>query len=244
MKQYTEVSNNNYILDIPNHIAIIMDGNGRWALKNNYSRTQGHRKGIDTLRTVITECINIGIKVLTVFAFSTENWKRPKEEVEFLLSLLLYYLKNERMKLNENKIKVNFVGSLDKLPPSIVEEIDKTLRLTMDNDRLILNIAINYGGRTEIIDAVNKIIDANLNNIDENSFRNFLYFGNLPYPDLVIRTGGEIRISNFLLWEMAYSELYFTDVLWPDFTRDDLYKAIYNYSLRERRYGGLSINGQ
>ncbi|MDI6602102.1 MAG: isoprenyl transferase [Thermoanaerobacteraceae bacterium] len=225
--------------NIPNHLAIIMDGNGRWALKHNYSRTNGHKKGIETLRNVITECIEIGVKILTVYAFSTENWKRPKEEVEFLMTLLLYYLRNEIEELNKNKIKLNFIGRINELPKNIVEEINRAQKLTEENNRLILNIAVNYGGRAEIIDAVNRIISLKLNSIDENEFKDYLYFKNQPYPDLIIRTGGEMRISNFLLWEMAYSELYFTNVLWPDFSKEDLYKAIYEYSFRERRYGGL-----
>ncbi len=239
MKSYAEINNSSYDLAVPNHIAIIMDGNGRWALRNDVNRTQGHIKGIETLKNVITECTKMGVKVLTLFAFSTENWKRPKEEVEFLLYLLIYYLKNEVSELNENNIKLNIVGRINELPDNVIDEIHKTTNSTKDNNGLTLNIAVNYGGRAEIIDAVNKIIDSKIEKIDETNFKDFLYFSDVSYPDLIIRTGGEFRISNFLLWEMAYSELYFTNVLWPDFTKEDLYKAIYNYSLRERRYGGL-----
>ena len=239
MKSYTEFNYNGSNLTVPQHLAIIMDGNGRWAKKNNLDRTQGHIKGIDVLRDTIIDCIHLGVEALTVFAFSTENWKRPEKEVEFLIKLLSYYLRSERFELKKNGVKLKIVGRLNELPDYIVEEINKTTDFTKDNNILTLNIAVNYGGRAEIIDAVNKIISSNIDKIDETKFKDFLYLSDVPYPDLIIRTGGEVRISNFLLWEMAYSELYFTDVLWPEFTKEDLYKALYNYSLRERRYGGV-----
>ena len=212
---------------LPKHIAIIMDGNGRWAKKRFLPRTAGHKAGVETVRTIITECKRLGIKHVTLYTFSTENWKRPALEVETLMMLLQTYLKKEVEELNRNNVRLTAIGDIEKLPKACLEELKRAMELTKDNDGPNLNLALNYGGRYDITNAV-KQISRDIENHKLNSD-----------PDLVIRTSGEQRLSNFLLWELAYAELYFTDVYWPDFDEKELQKAIYAYQNRDRRFGGL-----
>lgn len=231
--------------NLPKHIAIIMDGNGRWAKKRFLPRTAGHKAGVETVRTVITECKRLGIKHVTLYTFSTENWKRPALEVETLMTLLQSYLKKEVAELNRNNVKLTAIGDIEKLPKSCLEELKKAMELTKNNDGPNLNLALNYGGRYDITNAVKQISrdienhKLNSESITEETIKNYLSTKSIPYPDLVIRTSGEQRLSNFLLWELAYAELYFTDVFWPDFDEKELQKAIYAYQNRDRRFGGL-----
>lgn len=241
---------NNMFFDIdierlPNHIAIIMDGNGRWAKKRFLPRVAGHKAGVETVRTVIKECKRLGIKYVTLYTFSTENWKRPHQEIETLMNLLQNYLKNEIDELNNNNVKLTAIGDIEKLPQSCLRELKNAIKLTENNDGPNLNLALNYGGRYDITNAVNNIfIDMKNNKLDcdeitEDIIKNYLSTKSIPDPDLVIRTSGEQRLSNFLLWELAYAELYFTDVYWPDFNEKELQKALYTYQNRDRRFGGL-----
>ncbi|WP_372712983.1 isoprenyl transferase [Ilyobacter sp.] len=224
---------------VPNHIAIIMDGNGRWAKKRGLPRTMGHRAGAKALKKILTHAGELGIKYLTVYAFSTENWKRPKKEVDTLMKLFKEYLKNEKNTMMKNGVRLMVSGKKEGVSRELLEEISKTEKLTRDNDRITLNIAFNYGGRSEIVDAVNKIIKEGLTEVTEESFAKYLY-SDIPDPELLIRTSGELRISNFLLWQIAYSELYITDLAWPDFDERELEKALGTYMKRERRFGGLN----
>jgi undecaprenyl diphosphate synthase len=232
---------------LPAHIAIIMDGNGRWAGQRHLPRIAGHKAGIVPVRTTVETCARLGIKVLTLYAFSVENWKRPKLEVEALWRLLSFYLKQELPELQKNDIRLQAIGRLDALPKAVRAELDATVEATSANRGLILNLAINYGGRAEIVDAINAVLDmARLDGsldrlkFDEELISTGLYTAACPDPDLLIRTSGEMRISNFLLWQIAYSELYVTEKLWPDFSRAELLKAVLDYQKRDRRYGGLS----
>lgn len=231
---------------MPRHIAIIMDGNGRWAKKRLMPRTMGHRAGMSTLHSIVETCSKMGISVLTVYAFSTENWKRPVEEVDYLMNLLIEYLNKEIAELHRENVQIRVLGDYSKLPAACQAEIEKALALTRNNTGMIFNIALNYGARREIIRGVRNIAEQVLNHdisvdqIDEDLFSQFLYTARLPDPDLLIRTAGEKRISNFLLWQIAYSELWVTDTLWPDFTREHLIQAIHDYQHRERRFGGLN----
>lgn len=230
---------------LPKHIAIIMDGNGRWAKQKGLPRIAGHWAGAEALRNIVKFCAELGIQVLSVFAFSTENWKRPFDEVSLILNLLLYYLKREVNNLHENNIIINITGEWQQLPDDIAKEIKRGIELTKNNTGMILNIALNYGSRREIIKACKELcLDAkngkiSIEEIDEELFKKYLYTKNLPDPDLLIRPSGELRISNFLLWQIAYAELWFTDKYWPDFKAEDLLDAILNYQTRERRFGGL-----
>ncbi|WP_051585784.1 isoprenyl transferase [Caldanaerobius polysaccharolyticus] len=230
---------------IPQHIAIIMDGNGRWAQKRGMPRTAGHRAGIKTVKRIIEFCSQIGVKYLTLYAFSTENWKRPEREVSALFKLLVYYLRREVMELNKNNVRLNFIGDISSFKDDVRFEIERAKQLLKDNDGLIVNLALNYGGRLEIVNAVKEIIKGvksskiSEEDIDEKLFSNYIYTAGMPDPDLLIRTGGEYRVSNFLLWQIAYSELWYTDTLWPDFSEKDLLSAIADYQERERRFGGL-----
>jgi len=230
---------------MPQHIAIIMDGNGRWAQKNGLPRIAGHWAGAETLKSIVESCSKLKIKVLTVFAFSTENWKRPIEEVSSLMNLLLYYFKKEVDALHKNNVKIVISGNWEELPEKIADQIRKSMIKTQNNSGLILNIALNYGGRSEILFACKNICtdvlngDLCIDKIDEKLFEQYLYTYGLPDPDLLIRPSGELRISNFLLWQIAYSELWFTQTYWPDFKEEDLICAIYDYQTRERRFGGL-----
>lgn len=228
---------------LPRHIAIIMDGNGRWAQQHTIGRIRGHKKGAESVRTVVRACREIGIKYLTLFAFSQENWERPENEVKALMLLLEEYLTKEVEELQEQEIRLVTIGETGLLNSSVREKLQRAKETTAKNDKMILNLALSYGGRDEIIHAVKKIIDdkekgkVDINKITKDDFSNYLYTSGMPDPDLLIRTSGEYRISNFLLWQTAYTELYFTNVLWPDFTKDDLLKAIASYQQRERRFG-------
>lgn len=223
---------------IPNHIAIIMDGNGRWAKKRGLPRTFGHKEGAVALRKIITHAAEIGVKYLTVYAFSTENWKRSQEEVSALMFLFKNYIKNEEKNIMENNIRFMVSGRRENVSKSLLEAIDTLQEKSKNNSGLTFNIAFNYGGRAEILDAVNRILKSGRTEITEEEFSKYLY-NNIPDPELLIRTSGELRISNFLLWQIAYSEIYITDTLWPDFDEKELDKAIESYNKRERRFGGV-----
>ncbi len=232
---------------IPEHIAIIMDGNGRWAQKRGLPRTAGHRAGIEALREVIENCSNIGIKYLTLYAFSTENWKRPQKEVSSLMELLVYYLRKEINLLHKNNVRIRTIGDIAKLPLKAQNEIESAIAKTFNNSGLNVILAINYGGRQELLQAINKITVEyckNPDEIDEATISSYLNTAGIPDPDLIIRPSGELRISNFLLWQMAYSEFWFSNVLWPDFNKEHLNEAIKSYSERKRRYGGLDTKEQ
>ena len=231
---------------MPQHVAIIMDGNGRWAQKRGLPRYAGHRAGVEALKDTVKTCIELNIKNLSVFAFSTENWKRPKEEIGILMDLLTKYLASEKNELHENGVRINCIGSLDKLPEPAQNEIVKAYVLTKDNQKLILNIALNYGGRLEIIEAAKKLATEinegrmETNEITEEVFSNFLFTHGQPDPDLLIRPSGEMRLSNYYLWQTAYTEIHVSNVLWPDFRKDNLLEAIIAYQSRDRRFGGLN----
>jgi undecaprenyl diphosphate synthase len=234
---------------LPAHIAIIMDGNGRWARQRNYPRILGHKAGINSVRTAVEACAQMGIEALTLYAFSVENWKRPRHEVEGLWRLLRYYLRRELPSLMRNDVQLVAIGRIESLPDSAQAELRNAIQKTASNRGMRLNLAINYGGRTELVDAVNAMLDnarleGNLDalEITEESIGSHLYTAGLKDPDLLIRTSGEMRISNFLLWQIAYAELYVTDTLWPDFGRTDLLEAISEYQNRDRRFGGLTRN--
>ena len=232
--------------NIPHHVAVIMDGNGRWAKKRGMKRENGHRAGRKSVKKIIESCIELGIKNLTLYAFSTENWNRPKIEIDFLMQLLFLSLKGELKNLNKNNIKFNTIGNLNRLPKKIANYLEKVKLETKENSKLTLTLALSYGSRNEIVNVVREVSDKVKNNIisskniDETVINDHLYTRNLPDVDLLIRTSGEKRISNFLLWQIAYSELYFTKKLWPDFRKKDLYKAIVSYQNRERRFGKTS----
>ena len=232
---------------MPKHIAVIMDGNGRWAKKQGFfSRIKGHENGVTALRELTTSTAELGIPYLTVYAFSTENWNRPKTEINALMSLLVSTLKNELPILQQNKIRLNAIGNLSTLPKKAFAELNEVMDETKHNSHLVLTLALSYSSKSERLRAVQNIaIDAKNglvepDKIDEKLFEQYLYTNDLPDPDLLIRTSGEYRISNYLLWQIAYSELYFSDTLWPDFTRNDLYNAITSYQKRERRFGKTS----
>ncbi|MDD6213849.1 MAG: isoprenyl transferase [Firmicutes bacterium] len=230
---------------IPVHIGVIMDGNGRWAKKRGLPRSAGHQAGADTLKKIVTECNKMGIKYITVYAFSTENWKRPKDEVDFLMNLLMNYLRDAEKTLAGENVVIRTIGSRNELSEEIQQQIIKTEKFTENNTGIVMNIALNYGSREEIIHAVRGLVrDAvggkvKLEDISEDMMSNRLYTGGIPDPDLIIRTSGEERLSNFLMWQSAYSELYFTRRLWPDFNINDLHTAIIAYQNRNRRYGGV-----
>ncbi len=226
--------------NIPSHVAIIMDGNGRWAKKRGLSRIKGHKAGAKAIENALDSALHLGVKVITVYAFSTENWVRPEYEVSVLMTLLFQFLKLQKKKLKDKDIKLSVIGDRSKLPDFINREIDKVLGETKNNSRLVFNIALNYGGRDDIVNAVKNIVKQGVEPsiIDERFFAKYLYTAGLPDPDLLIRTSGEVRISNFLLWQIAYTELYFSDVLWPDFDTIEMLKAVIEYQKRERRFGG------
>ena len=232
--------------NLPKHLSIIMDGNGRWAKQKGLLRAMGHENGTKSVKTTIETCAKLGIEFLTLYAFSTENWNRPKLEVETLMKLLVNSLKKELKTLKDNNIKLNAIGSLEKLPKSAYTELFDVINATKENTRMTLTLALSYGSREEIVSAVKNISNKVKNNIisidsiDDSIINEHLYTQNLPDVDLLIRTSGEHRISNFLLWQIAYAELYFTDVLWPDFKEQNLYEAIISYQKRERRFGKTS----
>lgn len=231
--------------EMPKHIAIIMDGNGRWAKSRNLPRSFGHKAGVEAIRDVVKECNRLGIKYLTLYAFSTENWVRPADEVNTLMKLLVEYLKNEVKELHENNVVVNFIGDISKLPKECQEELIKAKEKTRNNTGVTMNLALNYGGRSEFIHVVKSIVkEAKNNNISENDINEkliekYLYTANIPDPDVIVRSSGEMRLSNFLLWQSAYSELWFSDIYWPDFKKEDLHRVIYDYQNRDRRFGGI-----
>jgi len=223
---------------VPIHVAIIMDGNGRWAESRNLPRTEGHKAGVKVVKIITQASVEFGIKYLTFYAFSTENWKRSKEEVDFLFNLFVDAIKNYITKLIENSIKLNFIGDIDNLPYFVKKFIDFANNKTSEGNRMILNIALNYGGRDEIVNAVRNICKIKAK-IDEESFKDFLYTKDQPDPDLIIRTGGEKRLSNFLLYQSSYAEIFFTDTYWPDFTKKEYISILDSFMKRQRRFGGV-----
>ncbi len=230
---------------LPAHVAIIMDGNGRWAAQRHLPRVEGHRAGIESVRSVVETSARLGIDVLTLYAFSIENWKRPRAEVSTLMLLLKRYLRSELKTLLDNNIRFRTIGRTDELAPDVQDELAMGIERTSKNSGMLFNIALNYGGRAEIVDAARKAIAAGVDpaDLDERRFGEFLYTAGQPDPDLLIRTSGEMRVSNFLLWQIAYSEIWVTDTLWPDFRCRHLLDAILAYQKRERRYGGIKASG-
>jgi undecaprenyl diphosphate synthase len=226
---------------LPAHVAIIMDGNGRWAAQRHLPRVEGHRAGIDSVRDVVETSARLGIGVLTLYAFSIENWKRPRAEVNTLMMLLKRYIRLELETITRNNIRFRVIGRPEELAPDVQDELELGLRRTAGNTGMLFNIALNYGGRAEIVDAARRAIVEGIAPaaLDEQRFSNLLYTSGQPDPDLLIRTSGEMRVSNFLLWQIAYSEIWVTETLWPDFRRRDLLEAILAYQKRDRRYGGI-----
>ena len=240
-KRLAEIDMNN----LPVHIGVIMDGNGRWAKRRGLPRSAGHQAGADTLKKIVTECNNLGIKYITVYAFSTENWKRPKEEVNFLMNLLLSYLKDSEKTLAKENVVIRAIGARAELSEEIRQQIKKTEEFTKNNTGIVMNIALNYGSREELTEAAKELAkkavsgEIEPSQITEDMLSSKLYTSGQPDPDLIIRTSNELRLSNFLMWQAAYSELYFTKTLWPDFSVRDLHNAILEYQSRNRRYGGV-----
>ena len=230
---------------IPRHVAVIMDGNGRWARARGWIRTRGHEEGAESVRAVTRMCGRLGIEVLTIYAFSTENWKRPAREVNFLMRLLTRFLRSERDEIMKKDVCVRAIGRIEELPDDTQEELRNTVRMSADNSGLILRLALNYGGRQEIVDAARGMLQAARDgefdpaDLNPDTFRRFFYEPDMSDPDLLVRTGGEMRLSNFLLWEMSYAELYVTSVCWPAFREAELAEAFAAYARRERRFGGL-----
>ena len=227
------------ISKLPAHIAIIMDGNGRWAKAKNLPRISGHKEGVKSVETAIKTCRKLGIKVLTLYAFSAENWTRPKTEINFLMRLFAKVLKEKHKLLSENGVKLLVSGSKDKVSKKLLVQIETSTNKLSKNKDMVLNLAFNYGSRQEIINAVNHILKTGETSVTEEMFKSYLYTKDLPDPDLIIRTSGEKRLSNFLLWQAAYSEFYFTEVLWPDFKERDLYLAVADFQKRKRRFGNI-----
>ena len=223
---------------LPNHIAIIMDGNGRWATRRGLPRSFGHKAGCENLKRIVENLTDLGIKNASFFTFSTENWKRPKEEIDAIFNAVREYLNEDTNILIERGIKVTYIGNISKLPEDLIEAFERVMNDTKNCDKMTLNLAINYSGRDEILRATNKAIKQG-EILDEQGFNKYLDLPELPDPDFVIRTSGELRISNFMLYQMAYSELYFTKTLWPDFCNKELQKALINFQKRDRRFGGL-----
>ena len=241
-------SDDNIELDmtrIPKHIAIIMDGNGRWAKAKNLPRTMGHKAGVETIRRIIKEGDRLGVKYITLYAFSTENWKRPKDEVSALMKLLVQYLNQEIDELDSNGVVINVLGDITKLPNECIEAINNAKQRTKNNKGIVMNVALNYGGRDEIVRAIKSIsIDVkngliNPNDVSEDIVEKYLYTTGIPDPDIIIRPSGEQRLSNFLLWQCAYSEFWYSNINWPDFTENDLQRAIFDFQNRDRRFGGV-----
>lgn len=235
---------------MPRHVAIIMDGNGRWAVQREMERIRGHQEGAKTVRAIVTECARLrkhlgGPDYLTLYSFSLENWKRPPDEIQFLMQMYIDYLRQERITMMENNIQFRQIGRLENLPEPVLEEVDRTLAETKNNTGLTLVLALNYGSRAEIVDAVRAIAgevksgELELRDIDESTVANHLYTAGMPDPDLLIRTAGEMRLSNYLLWQISYAELYVSDVLWPDFDEGELHAAIRSFASRNRRFGAL-----
>ena len=230
---------------LPNHIAIIMDGNGRWARRRGFIRVRGHEEGVRSVREITTECAKMHIGQLTLYAFSNENWKRSKTEVKFLMRMLKRYLIEERKTIEDNNIILKAVGRIEALPEDVQRELFISIEESKNNTGMILCLALNYGGRTEIADAAKKLAEdvkrrkLDLQDINEDTFKSYMYMAEMSDPDLLIRTGGEMRVSNFLLWEISYAELWFTHVYWPEFRKKHLEEALGDYAKRERRFGGL-----
>lgn len=228
---------------IPEHLAVIMDGNRRWAKLNNLPTRDGHREGAMRVTDLVRNSVDLNIKYLSIYAFSTENWRRDKKEVDYLMNLLVEFVVKELDYLHKNDVKITLMGNIEDLPDKTKKEVKRSIELTKNNKKLHLNIALSYGSRNEIINAIKKVINDNENNkinideINEESFKKYLYTYDMPDPDLLIRTSGEIRLSNFLLYQLAYTEFYFTDTMWPDFKKEQLLEAIENYQNRKRRYG-------
>ena len=227
---------------VPEHVAIIMDGNGRWARRRGLPRVAGHRAGAENLRRIINACVEFGIKILTIYAFSTENWDRPEREIRGLMKIFTRVLDQELAELHAQGVCLHHLGDLNGIEPELQQKVLDAIELTKDNERLILNVAFNYGGRAEILHAVREMLADQISpdELTEELFSSYLFTKGLPDPDLVIRTSGELRISNFLIWQAAYAEYYATPAYWPDFGREDLYEALVAFSQRERRFGGLS----
>lgn len=232
-------------MNIPQHIAIIMDGNGRWAKSKDSPRIEGHRAGIHVVRDIVKACGEWGVKYLTLYSFSIENWRRPGSEVKALMLLLKTFLRRELPELMKNQVRLMAIGRLGQLPEGVQKELKRTIEKTKNNTGLSLVLALSYGGRTEIIDATRRLMEEALRNqispekLDEHLFSKYLYTADIPDPDLLIRTSGEMRVSNFLLWQISYSEIWVTDTLWPNFTREELKKAMSDFSGRQRRFGGI-----
>ena len=233
-------------MNVPNHIAVIMDGNGRWARQQGLLRVRGHEEGAEAVRRITRECAKLGVQRLTLYAFSSDNWKRPAREVEFLMKLLKRYLAGEHREILENNIRFRTIGRIEGLPEEVREEIEATRNLSLQNTGMVLCLALNYGGRGEIVDAARKLYEDVRNGvidpamIDERTFSRYLYDPEAEDPDLLIRTGGDVRISNFLLWQISYTELWVTPVKWPEFTVEHLHQAIRDYEGRDRRFGGIT----
>jgi undecaprenyl diphosphate synthase len=229
---------------LPKHVAVIMDGNGRWAQKRHLPRIAGHRSGTQTARTTIETCARLKIEALTLYAFSVENWRRPKTEIDFLMALLREYLRREMPLIQKNNIRMRFLGRMEELPPGVQKDAREAIEKTAGNNGMVLCVALNYGGRAEIVDAMNAILSernghGTSKKITEEQVSRHLYTEGLPDPDLLIRTSGEMRVSNFLLWQIAYAEIFVTETLWPDFSRARLLEALLEFQKRERRYGGI-----
>lgn len=230
---------------LPEHIAIIMDGNGRWAKKRYLPRTIGHQEGMKRVVDIVEIADKINIKYLTLFAFSTENWKRPKEEIEGLMKLLVRYIRTELDRIHKNNVRIQTMGDLSRLPELAKGEVERAIEKTKDNTGMILNIGLNYGGRDEIVHGIKKVLEdirmgrLREDDIDSKTFKNYLYTQNMPDPDLLIRPSGELRLSNFMLYQIAYSEFWFSDIYWPDFREEHLYAAIIDYQGRDRKFGGI-----
>lgn len=235
----TTPSSTEALTRVPAHVAIIMDGNGRWAKKRGLPRIMGHRQGVENIRPLLNAAVEFGVKYLTVYAFSTENWDRPLDEVRGLMTILEQTIQRETPELHKNGVRIRHLGRNDKLSKHLQELIAAAVELTKNNQRLTLNVAFNYGGRAEIIDAVKRIVADGIpaDQIEESMFARYLYTGDAPDPDLVVRTAGEMRLSNYLIWQSAYAEYYSTPAYWPDFDKDELYRALLEYSQRERRFG-------
>lgn len=227
---------------LPQHVAIIMDGNGRWARERGLPRLAGHRAGTENIRRVLEGCVEYGVKILTLWAFSTENWGRPEEEVRGLMRLLRETIKRELRELHKEGVQLRHTGRLERLSPSLQKQVREAIELTKDNDRIILNVAFDYGGRAEILAAVRRIVQDGVppEQLDEALFSQYLYTAGLPDPDLIVRTSGEFRVSNFMIWQGAYAEYYITPTYWPAFDKEELYQALLDYSQRERRFGLIS----
>lgn len=242
MSLLTQIDSKN----VPQHIAVIMDGNGRWAKQQGESRIYGHYEGVNSVRDVVEGAAQAGVKYLTLYAFSTENWNRPKEEVDALMELLVATISGEAPQLNKKNVRLLAIGNLDSLPPKCLEELNESIQLTSKNTGLTLVLALSYSAKWELVNAVKQIANAaknnqlNIDDISEKTIENYLCTKEIPDPELMIRTSGEHRISNFLLWQLAYAEFYFTEKLWPDFRKEDLFSAIINYQNRERRFGKTS----